>query len=299
MALVSVVMPSYNHEKYIAEAISSVLNQTFTDFEFIIIDDCSKDTSQKIIETYQMKDSRVKPIFHKENMGISRTYNDGLKQVQGKFVAFLDSDDLWLNTKLEKQLAILNTNEDLIVWSEGEIIDQNGTPTGKTFTQIENGMHRKKSGNIFEELLCTDNFVFDSSLILKKENLPQRGFDENLKFLNDYCFVVDLASKHEFYFQEEPLAKYRVHGKNTIYNKSLDWHRDRIKLYQQFINEYGTIIPKKIKSNLLFRMGCAYAELGQNECARRNIFRAIRTYPFGRKAIPYLVVALTGIRLKV
>jgi glycosyltransferase involved in cell wall biosynthesis len=294
---VSVVMPSYNHEKYLPEAINSVLNQTCSDLELIIVDDCSTDSSQKIIDTFQHKDKRVKPIFHNQNLGISQTYNDGVKHAQGKFVAFIDSDDVWVETKLDKQLAILKTNEDLIVWSEGEIIDQNGISNGKTFTQIENGSGKKKSGNIFQELLSTDNFVFDSSMILKKENLPQRGFDEDLRYLNDYRFVVDLAREHEFYFQEEPLAKYRVHGKNTIFNKSLSWHQDRIVFCQQIINEYGTVIPKKIRSNLLFRMGWAYAELGDTKRARQSIFKAFKTRPYGKKAFLYLVVALTGLRI--
>ena len=292
-------MPSYNHEKYIAETINSVLNQTFKDLELIIVDDCSTDSSRDIIETYQKQDSRVRPIFHEVNMGISRTYNDGVKHAQGKFLAFIDSDDLWVETKLEKQLAILSTNEELAVWSEGEIIDQNGKSNGQTFTQFEHASNRQKSGNIFEELLVDDNFVFDSSLIFKKENMPRIGFDENLKYLNDYRFVVGLASEHEFYFQEEPLAKYRVHGKNTISSNWRIWQQDRIVLYQEFLKDYGSRIPKKLRAYLLFRIGWAHAELGERELARRHIFSAVRANPFGKRALPYLIVALTGLRFTI
>jgi glycosyltransferase involved in cell wall biosynthesis len=292
-------MPSYNYEKYLPEAINSVLNQTIPDLELIIVDDGSKDNSRNIIESYQVKDARIKPIFHVENLGISRTYNDGTKNAKGKYVAFIDSDDIWLDTKLEKQLAVLKKNDELVVWSEGEIIDQNGAPTGTTFTQFENGVKRKKSGYIFEELFFDDNFVFDSSIILKKENLPQRGFDESLKYLNDYRFIVDLARKHEFCFLEEPLAKYRIHGKNTIFNNERAWHRDRVAIYKAFLSDYNTVISKKSKAHLLFKMGCAYAELGERELARRNIFAAIRANPFGRKATVYLMVGLTGMRLMV
>jgi glycosyltransferase involved in cell wall biosynthesis len=294
LVLVSVIMPSYNHEKYVSEAIDSVLNQSFADFELIIIDDCSNDNSQNIIREYQLKDSRIRSFFHPENMGISKTYNDGVRRALGKFIAFLDSDDLWLKTKLEKQIALLRKNEDLAVWSEGEIIDQNGKPTGQTFTQIENGLNVIKSGDIFQELLKNDNFVFDSSLILKKESLPPKKFDEKLKFLNDYLFVVDVAKKSEFYFIDEPLAKYRVHGKNTISNKSSAWQEDRIYLYTYFIKNYGNELPAKTKSHLLFKMGWAYAELGKPDLARRSIFSAIRANPFGKKSMVYLAVALTG-----
>lgn len=285
-------MPSYNHEKYVSEAINSVLSQTFADFEIIIIDDCSNDNSQNIIREYQLKDSRVRSFFHQKNMGISKTYNDGVRRALGKFIAFLDSDDLWLETKLEKQLAILKTNEDLVVWSEGEIIDQNGAPTGQTFTQFVNGINRKKSGDIFEELFCADNFVFDSSIILKKENLPKRGFDESLKYLSDYRFIVDLAREHEFCFLKEPLAKYRIHGKNTILNYDLAWKQDRVAICQAFLSDYGTVISKKSKAHLLFRRGWAYAELGEKELGRQNVFAAIRANPLGGEAAAYLVVAL-------
>jgi len=299
LVLVSVIMPSYNQEKYLAEAINSVLNQTVQDFELIIVDDYSKDNSQAIIEAYRAKDRRVKPIFHSENKGIPKTYNDGIKNAQGKFVAFLDSDDIWIETKLEKQLTVLDKNPDLVVWSEGEIIDQNGTSTGKTFTQFENGGGRKKSGDIFEELLCDDNFVFDSSIIIKKKNLPKRGFDETLTYLNDYRLIVDLAREHEFHFFKEPLAKYRVHGLNTIFSGGPIWQQDRVSMYKSFLEDFGSMISKKTKANLLFKMGRAYSELGENALARRNIFGAIKANPFGKKVPAYLLVGLTGLRLTV
>ena len=153
MPLVSVIMPSYNHERYISEAIESVLNQTFTDFEFIIIDDASKDKSKELIKAYEEQDSRIRAFFHKENKGIARTMNECLEESKGNFIAFFASDDVWVKEKLEKQLEVLNKNEDFIVWSEGELIDAQGNPTGETFTQMHNAFKRIKSGDIFEELL--------------------------------------------------------------------------------------------------------------------------------------------------
>jgi len=292
-----VVMPSYNHEKYVGEAIGSVLNQTMRDFELIIVDDGSIDNSKNIIERCCKKDARIKPIFHNENRGISRTYNDGAKCAKGKFIAFIDSDDLWLDTKLEKQLAVLEKNEDLVVWSEGEIIDGNGVPNGQTFTQIAHSEKKKKNGDIFEELFHSDNFVLDSSIIFKKENLPKKGFDENLKYLNDYRFIVDLSKEKKFCFLEEPLTKYRIHGKNTLFRDGRAWQQDRVVMYRGFLSDYGTLISKKSKANLLFRMGCAYEELGENKLARHSFFGSVRVNPLGKKAMQYFFVALTGMRL--
>lgn len=107
MALISVLLPSYNHESFLSEAIESVLNQTFRDFEFIIIDDCSSDNSREIIKYYKERDERIKIYFHNENRGIARTQNELIDKAQGKFIAFLNSDDVWNKDKLEKQLKIL------------------------------------------------------------------------------------------------------------------------------------------------------------------------------------------------
>ena len=101
MPFVSVLMPSYNHEEYLPEVITSVLNQTFKELELIIIDDCSKDKSKTIIESYQEKDKRIKAFFHERNLGLASTMNDLLSQASGKYIAFIDSDDVWDRLKLE------------------------------------------------------------------------------------------------------------------------------------------------------------------------------------------------------
>src|ERR1017187_3510016 len=129
-------MTSYNHEKYISESIESVLNQSFTDFELLIVDDCSKDSSPLIIENYRRNEVRIRAFFHRKNQGIAKTLNELLNAAQGKYVAFTSSDDVWLPSKLEKQLAILEkADSSLVVWSEAEIINDVSVPTGETFTQ--------------------------------------------------------------------------------------------------------------------------------------------------------------------
>jgi glycosyltransferase involved in cell wall biosynthesis len=185
-------MPSYNHANYISDAIESVLEQSFKDIELIIIDDCSEDNSKDVIQSYKKKDARIRTIFHEENLGIARTYNDGLDAAEGKYIAFLDSDDVWKRNKLDKQLAILRKDENLVVWSEGIIIDQEGKPAGQTFTQREGGSNRRKSGDIFEALLLS-NFVFDSSLIVKRSNIDGVSIGYTEKTL--YCEILNLGCK--------------------------------------------------------------------------------------------------------
>ncbi|MGZ4848872.1 MAG: glycosyltransferase family 2 protein, partial [Halobacteriota archaeon] len=126
MPQVSVLMKSYNHERFIAEAIESVLRQSFDDFELLIVDDASTDRSHEIIEGYRNEDSRIRTLFHTENLGITPVVNDGIDASKGTFIAQIDSDDVWREDKLQKQMDVLASNENLLVWSEGEIIDRNG-----------------------------------------------------------------------------------------------------------------------------------------------------------------------------
>ena len=271
-------MPSYNHSKFIEEAIQSVLNQTFDDFELIIIDDSSSDNSQEIIQKFAENDSRIKPIFHKKNKGIARTLNDGLRASRGEFVSFIASDDVWVPNKLEVQLEILTRNEDLVVWSEGEIIDGNGNPVGQTFTEMHNAINRKKSGWILEELL-KGNFIFGSSMILKRKNLGEIRFDENLKYLNDYKFVVDLARKYEYHFIKNPLAKYRIHGRNTILSDKKGWLLDTVRVNEYFLEQYGNRISRKLRATLYYKIASAYIQLGNKKTAKQYLYKIFSTRP--------------------
>ena len=208
-------MASYNHEQYISEAIESVLNQTFRDIELIIIDDYSTDNSKQIIADYQKQDPRIRAFFHQKNMGISKTMNGCLSEARGNFISFIGSDDLWVHNKLKKQLAILKRDAGKVVWSEGEIINSQGLKTGKRVTEALNAPP-KKSGNIFQELL-KEQFVFGQSLIFDAAFVKDLRFDEELKYVNDHRFLVDLSANNQFLFMPEPLAKYRVHGGNVTF----------------------------------------------------------------------------------
>lgn len=110
---ISVLMPVYNSEKYLNEAIESILNQTFVDFEFIIINDASNDNSENIIESYQ--DSRIKYFKNEKNLGVAKTLNKGLKLAQGKYIARMDSDDISLPERLYKQFKFMEVYNDIDV----------------------------------------------------------------------------------------------------------------------------------------------------------------------------------------
>jgi len=292
MPLVSIIMSSYNHEKFISIAIKSVLNQAVTDLELIIIDDASKDNSRQIIKDYSKKDSRIKTIFHEENRGIAKTLNEGIEKAKGKYIAFIGSDDVWHKDKLEKQIGILEKNEDLVVWSEGEIIDVNGNPTGELFTQKYQASKKKKSGNIFE-ILLSGNFIFGSSVIFNKENAKDIRFNEALKYLNDYQYWVDLAKKYEYFFLSESLTQYRIHGGNTILSDEKGWQRDRIIINEYFLQRYADEISDKLKSKILLNSSEVFSFFGEKTKALQYVYQAIRFNPLYLRNLYYLFFAFT------
>lgn len=108
--LVSIIMPSYNTAKYISAAIESILNQTYENWELIIVDDCSTDNTDEILTEYAKKDSRIRYYKNEKNSGAAVARNRALRQAKGKWVAFLDSDDLWEKDKLEKQICFMKKN---------------------------------------------------------------------------------------------------------------------------------------------------------------------------------------------
>jgi len=167
----------------------------------------------------------------------------------------------------------------LLVWSEGAIIDAQGNFTGELFTQMHSALNRKKSGNIFEELL-KNNYICGQSLICKRENLKNIKFDENLKYLNDYKFYVDLAKEHKFYFIPEPLVMYRIHGRNTIFSDRIGWKKDDIRIRNYFLQEYGDEISYKVKGRIFLNISKSYSYIGEKKKAKQNIYQAIKCNPF-------------------
>lgn len=147
--LVSVIMPNYNGAKTISQAIDSVLNQTYKDFELIIVDDCSTDQSPTIIQAYVEKDSRVK--FHQLKMNSGSPVvptNEAIRHARGRFIAFLDSDDQWLPQKLEEQTKLFEAPEIAVVFSNYEKCDQDGTRNHRVISAPEHVNYR--------QLLCSN-----------------------------------------------------------------------------------------------------------------------------------------------
>ena len=292
MVLVSAVMKSYNHERFLSESIESVLTQDFDDLELVIVDDASTDASRRIIRSYAERDARIRVIIHERNMGISKTVNDGIDAARGQFVAQIDSDDVWVADKLTKQLAVLERDEDLIVWSDGEIINDSGRSTGKSINKWMRASS-KKSGDIWQALLG-GNYIFGSSVVYKKQNLGNIRYDECLPYLNDYKFYLELARNNEFYYIAEPLALYRIHEHNTIAGYGAESEnrlrlagKDYISICEEALQQYEDEIGQETKALMYGKMGTAFYALGEKRKGLHFFLQAVRCNPFETENLSY------------
>ncbi|MEH2297126.1 glycosyltransferase [Nostoc sp.] len=202
MTSISVIIPSYNSEKTIKTTIESVLSQSFSDLELIIINDGSTDSTLEIISNFQ--DSRIK-IFSFENSGGNISRNRGLKHAAGKFVSFLDADDIWTADKLARQLQALQENLGVMVaYSWTDYIDENGE-------FLLSGMHITVNGDVYEKLLVS-NFLENGSnaLIQRVAIIELGGFDESLNAGQDWDMWLRLACKFDFVCVPSVQILYRI-----------------------------------------------------------------------------------------
>jgi len=217
---VSVIIPTYNRALLLQKAIQSVLNQTFQDFEIIVVNNYSIDNTIEVVRSFN--DKRIKIINIRNEGIIARSRNSGLKESQGNYIAFLDSDDLWLPEKLDKQVELLDSNKKLgLVYSDNYVIDSNGNLKKKSFLPC--AMFR---GNVFKELLHR-NFIALLTVIIRKEVLNKVGmFDPKYKIAQDYDLFLRIAEYYPVDFVEQPLAKYRVHAEGVSKNIELSVDED-------------------------------------------------------------------------
>ena len=224
--LVSIIIPSYNRASLLLEAIDSVFNQTFEDFELIIIDDGSTDETAATLK----KISRPFLYRFQENQGVSSARNHGLLLTQGKWIAFLDSDDLWLPKKLETQLEFFSQNPAALICQTEEIWIRNGrrvNPQKK---------HQKFSGDIFDPSLklC---LVSPSAVMIERELFDRVGcFDESLPACEDYDLWLRISSQFPIYLIENPLVVKRGGHQDQLSRTTPALDRFRIQALTKLLN---------------------------------------------------------------
>lgn len=217
---VSVIMTAFNREKFISEAIRSVFQQSFTDLELIIIDDGSTDKTAEVASRF-MYDSRVRVVKNEKNLGIARTRNKGLELARGKYIAPLDSDDIWLDReKLRKQVEFLDENPDYCLLGGGIMhIDIDSKPIKKVLFPIYDSLIR----NI---ILQFNPFAQSTLLFRKAVALECGGYSTEYVICDDYDLWLKMGTKHKFTNIPQVLSGYRIHGENITKKKRLTAARE-------------------------------------------------------------------------
>jgi GT2 family glycosyltransferase len=212
MPLICVIIPAYNASKTIQETIESVLNQTFTDFELIVINDGSQDATLEVVD--RIRDHRLK-VFSYPNAGVSASRNRGLAKATGEFISFLDADDLWTPDKLEGQLQALQANpQAAVAYSWTDYIDEFGQ-------FLYSGKHPTVTGDVYSELLLNDFLENGSNPLIRREALIQvGGFDESLFGPEDWELFIRLAARYPFVVVPRSQILYRLSTTSISFNLS-------------------------------------------------------------------------------
>ncbi|WP_394676574.1 glycosyltransferase family 2 protein [uncultured Sphingobacterium sp.] len=240
---VTILMAAFNASKFIADSIKSALNQTFQNFELLIINDGSTDNTETIIQSFH--DPRIRVIKNETNRGLIESRNIALLEAQGNFIAILDSDDIAIPDRLEKQLNAFQNNPDLaVVGSRALIIDQNGNETGErldVFTDID---------KIKITLFFENTIVHSSTMIKTKIFKEVNGYQGDI-LIEDYDLFYRISQKYAIENLEDYLVKYRIHGTNISIRKrdQLDQALYNLKIRQ--VNQFALNVECKYIAILL------------------------------------------------
>ena len=198
MPKISIVTPAYNCEKYLEEAVNSVLAQSFEDWELLIIDDCSKDATWLRMQTLAKQDNRIRIFQNRHNSGSAATRNNGIRQARGEWIAFLDSDDLWRPEKLERQMSVLRKHPDASFLFTGSAFIEDDGMTIAHVLHVPEKVSRKK--------LLKQNVISCSSVLIRRELMLEFPMPEEDGIHEDFATWLAILSKIPCaYGVDEPL----------------------------------------------------------------------------------------------
>ena len=286
MPTITVIIPAYNAMVFLPETLESVLQQTWTDFEVLIVNDGSTDHIASWVS--EAADPRVK-LISQENKGLSEARNTGINHAQGEYIAFLDADDLWESTKLEKQIQCFETKPEIgLVYTWTQLVDETGKPTGVKYdSQLE--------GDVWQQILVGDIVCSGSSAMVRRSCFDQVGvFDPNLSAAEDFDMWTRIAAHYPFAVVKEFLLNYRQHSSNMSRNHLKMMQALRITFEKRF---------QSVPLELLHLRNLAYAGMyrglawkcmydGDHEQASAYCEQALLHYPAMRYTKMFLELRL-------
>ncbi len=285
--IISVVITAYNGEKFIKEAVDSVLNQTFNDYEIIVVDDGSSDKTQSILKEYKNKIR----YFYQNNAGTASARNCGIREAKGEYIAFLDQDDIYLPNKIEKCLDYFRLHKECgLVYSDMFVADQDGKA-------IYNWLTTKKyfsEGYIYENLLRECFFCPSAAVIRRDILVAVGGFDKEIRGTEDYDLWLRIARHHKIGLVKEPLVKWRSHDSNTSRNMLL-MNENLIEVYKKQLlykdlNKRCVRIIKGNVASIYYYVAGQYMLLKDTDKAVFNLKESLE-YSFNIKTLLYLIDA--------
>lgn len=261
---VSVLMPAYNEQKHIGEAIKSILEQTYTNFEFVIINDCSKDNTKEIIKKFAKKDKRIKLVDNEKNLGVAKSLNKGLEICKGKYIVRMDADDWSYPYRIEKQIGFMEKNPQISV-SGGAILvcDEEMKPLGVRY-------YIKDDKSIKETILRLNPIPHPAS-IWRRDSLLKTNFYPTIATVEDYGLIMEISSFSQLGNIKDVIIKFRVHSKSVSNSKMRYQQRATLYIADKGVFEFGykrtmkdniwkfillitmNILPSKFKRELLNR----------------------------------------------
>ncbi len=288
--LVSVVMPAYNCEEFIGEAIDSVLRQTYNHYEIIIINDGSTDGTE---ETILRLDSALITLINQPNKGVASARNTGIQQARGEFIAFLDSDDIWQNDTLTLQYEHLEKDQDIgLVYGDMELFDSTGILSENWL--VEAGWPRPE-GFIFKDLLFKCLFQ-TSTVMVRREVLDDVGlFDDSLLLGEDYDLWLRIAAKYKIGYIPKVITKYRRNAQSltssntspipleiTVAEKALEREPEQAaKISRQII--------RKGFSTRYFEEGYSAFVDGKYDIAKYRLLKSLSLVPWNFRTLFFLI----------
>lgn len=215
MPLVSIITPSYNSEDFISQTINSIINQTYTNWELLITDDCSTDETVAVITKYIFLDKRIKLYKLKNNLGSATARNNSISFSKGLFIAFCDSDDIWLPCKLDTQLQFMILNKISFCFTAYEVINDKGLPINILVDSKQNGFFT------YNNMLKKKATLGCCTVMLKKTSFTGLLEMPNIRIGQDYAFWLKLLknSNHFAYILPKVLSRYRISPNSISRNK--------------------------------------------------------------------------------